>query len=66
MLFGLLSAQGDLIYRKYCEIQKLLMDSLATFGILPEASSAPSGFTAAEPVDRIGRHVMTTKQINTA
>lgn len=31
-------AEGDLIYTKYCEIHKLLMDTLETFGILPEVS----------------------------
>ena len=50
--------QGDLIYRKYCEIQKLLMDSLATFGILPEVSEgktslSPSGVILEELVNRV-------------
>lgn len=29
-------AEGDLIYSKYCEIHKLLMDTVVTLGILPE------------------------------
>lgn len=29
-------AEGDIIHAKYCELHKLLMDTLVTFGILPE------------------------------
>ncbi|MCO5610882.1 hypothetical protein L7F22_065124 [Adiantum nelumboides] len=29
-------AEGDLLYSKYCELHKLLMDTLETFGIIPD------------------------------
>ncbi|KAI5057602.1 hypothetical protein GOP47_0027617 [Adiantum capillus-veneris] len=33
-------AEGDLLYSKYCELHKLLMDTLETFGIIPDVCEA--------------------------